>query len=56
MGDVLIKRFGIAANRVDYKGHGESQLKVRENSAADRQENRRIEAELKVVNRVPVKR
>ncbi|AVJ56574.1 OprF [Idiomarina sp. OT37-5b] len=56
VGDVLIKRFGIAANRVDYKGHGESQPKVRENSAADRQENRRIEAELKVVNRVPVKR
>ncbi|RUO39668.1 OmpA family protein [Idiomarina aquatica] len=56
VGDVLIKRFGIAANRVDYKGHGESQPKVVENSATDRQENRRIEAELKVVNRVPVKR
>ncbi|RUO72765.1 OmpA family protein [Idiomarina seosinensis] len=54
--DALVKRFGIAKNRVSYKGHGESQLKVKENSAADRQENRRIEAELKVVNRVPVKR
>lgn len=54
--DLLVNRFGIAANRVSSKGHGESQLKVEENSAADRQENRRIEAELKVVNRVPVER
>ncbi|MCA1768082.1 MAG: hypothetical protein LC639_07775 [Idiomarina sp.] len=43
-------------NRVDFKGHGESQPKVRENSAADRQDNRRIEATLKVINRVPKKR
>jgi len=51
--NVLINKYSIAANRVDTKGHGESQPKVRENSAADRQTNRRIEATLKVINRVP---
>lgn len=49
----LVEKHGIAKHRVDFKGHGESQPKVRENSAADRQTNRRIEATLKVVNRVP---
>lgn len=56
VGDVLIQRFGIAASRVDYKGHGESQPKVMGDSAAARQENRRIEAELKTVNRIPIER
>ncbi|RUO64867.1 OmpA family protein [Idiomarina ramblicola] len=51
--NALVEKHGIARNRVDFKGHGESQPKVRENSAADRQDNRRIEATLKVVNRVP---
>lgn len=54
--DVLVKRFGIDANRVSYKGHGESQLKEMGNTAAAHQENRRIEAELKIVNRVPMER
>ncbi|MGM0480723.1 MAG: OmpA family protein [Pseudomonadota bacterium] len=54
--DILVNRFGISGQRVAYKGHGESDLKVMENSAADRQKNRRIEAELKVINRVPVER
>lgn len=49
----LVNRYGIEKSRVASKGHGESQLKVKENSAADRQENRRIEATLKVVKRVP---
>lgn len=49
----LVNRYGIEESRVASKGHGESQLKVKENSAADRQENRRIEATLKVVKRVP---
>jgi OOP family OmpA-OmpF porin len=48
-----VNRYGIEKSRVDFKGHGESQPKVREDNAADRQENRRIEATLKVVNRVP---
>ncbi|HAS14877.1 MAG TPA: OprF, partial [Idiomarina abyssalis] len=51
--NALVEKHGIARSRVDFKGHGESQPKVRENSAADRQTNRRIEATLKVVNRVP---
>lgn len=51
--NAFVKQHGIEKSRVDFKGHGESQPKVRENSAADRQENRRIEATLKVVNRVP---
>ncbi len=54
--DVLVDSYGISASRVKSVGHGESQLKVQENSAADRQENRRIEAELKVVTRVPVEK
>ena len=54
--NALVNRYGISKNRVDFKGHGESQPKVRENSAADRQDNRRIEATLKVINRVPKKR
>lgn len=54
--DALVNRYGIESSRVDSKGHGESQPKVRENSAADRQANRRIEAILKVVNRVPKER
>lgn len=56
VGDVLIERFGIAAHRVEYKGHGESQPKVMGDSKAARQENRRIEAELKTINRVPISR
>ncbi|WP_404399857.1 OmpA family protein [Idiomarina seosinensis] len=54
--DILVNRFDVSGQRVSYKGHGESDPKVMEDSAADRQENRRIEAELKVVNRVPVER
>ncbi|TDP33277.1 OOP family OmpA-OmpF porin [Idiomarina aquatica] len=56
VGDVMVKRFGIDANRVSYKGHGESQPRTMGDSAAARQDNRRIEAELKIVNRVPVER
>lgn len=56
VGDVMIKRFGINANRVSYKGHGESKPRTMGDSAAARQDNRRIEAELKIVNRVPVER
>lgn len=54
VGDVLVKRFGIDANRVNTKGHGESKPRTQGDSAAARQDNRRIEAELKVVKRVPV--
>ena len=56
VGDLLVNRFGISANRVSYKGHGESKPRTMGDSAAARQDNRRIEAELKIVNRVPVKR
>ncbi|MAF75360.1 MAG: OmpA family protein [Pseudomonadota bacterium] len=52
--NVLVESYGISASRINTVGHGESQPKVKGDSPADRQENRRIEAELKVMTRVPV--
>ncbi|RUO78176.1 OprF [Idiomarina tyrosinivorans] len=52
--DVLIQRFGIDPKRVKSVGYGETEPKVQGKTAAARQANRRIEAELEVTKRNPV--
>ena len=53
VGDKLVSDYGVSQNRVKTVGYGESRPRVEGNSAEARQENRRIEAQLSVTNRVP---
>ncbi|EKE83731.1 OmpA family protein [Idiomarina xiamenensis] len=56
VGERMINNYGIAKQRVQWKGYGENRPKNSGETKAQRQENRRIEAELKVTERVPVKK
>lgn len=55
VGDSLVKDFGIAAARVRTVGYGETQPLVPNDSRENRAKNRRIEAEMSVTKKVPVK-